>query len=100
MSSIRDPRKLSKSYIEQREARRAGREKKPQSEFEKQLLSNIERDIRADIRAACPIVRRSGARGDNLKSEASTALVAVLAAKFAILRTILLSLHSLQSISV
>ena len=49
MSSIRDPRKFSKSYIEQREARRAGREKKPLSEFEKDVLSNIERDIRADI---------------------------------------------------
>ena len=47
MSGTRDPRKLSKSYIEQREARRAGREKKPQSEFEKQLQSNIERHVRS-----------------------------------------------------
>ena len=100
MSSIRDPRKFSKSYIEQREARRAGREKKPLSEFEKDVLSNIERDIRADIERHVRSFRRSGAREDNLKSEAATALVAVLAAKFAILRTILLSLHSLQSISV
>ena len=49
MRSYRDPRKLSKSYIEEREARRTGRRRSRQAEFGKEFRSNVERDIRAEI---------------------------------------------------
>ena len=49
MRSYRDPRKLSKSYIEEREARRTGRGPDRLSKFGKEFRSNVERDIRAEI---------------------------------------------------
>ena len=49
MQRFPDPRKLSKSYIEQREAERTGRDKDRWSKMQKEFRSNLERDIRAEI---------------------------------------------------
>ena len=49
MQRIPDPRKLSKSYIDQREAKRTGRKPDRMAEVEKQFRSSFERDIRAEI---------------------------------------------------
>ena len=42
---IPEPRNLSKSYVDQREAMRKGRNRKQWSEHERKRLAKIERDI-------------------------------------------------------
>ncbi len=51
MNRVRDPRELSKSYIDQREAKRTGRRQPPDrmAKVEKQFRSSFESDIRKEI---------------------------------------------------